>query len=825
MIKDYFASKGWLTRYAQAEDSRGMWQKYVDEVEAERVQESRTMFGQGSSVDSAVRTIDPVQDSGNKIEEVLKAYELYIKNRPGGRPMKFKTFFEEYGKENFATGGQAGQLVQNTNDGSRPGYAGKGGTNPKTGMGFQKGNTMGQGRAEDLTGKPSINVEGKNQYKVKTTKEIQAIIDANPDYMTPKNFYQPTDKMEKKGMKKLLTLTDTENPDVIFQKKGKDPADPEKQTARNTKRNESILRQEGRNYNVKAPKGYQIHHMLPLAGNVDINTGDLAVISKEMNAKMSKYDKIINKLTTEASLLDFSKKNSLNRLDDINEQLNSVLKTIKKDLPKKYKGLIGFNKLTPVFDEYGTVLNLTAKPVGIDYKKSIQGSKGVPTRDVKTSDIQKLVNEAPKSDLKNLMKSLENDLVALCPRGGKSSGGRIGFSLGSGAACGAKFLEARLKDGKGLPVQRKLMANIIATGAGIKNFAKSALNPLELLNPKNYLGPQAIALMGAYEVGDIGYNAINNNKPIKEALGDNWILKYAFPYNQEEEQVKAVEAKNISGSPAMQTYMKKVKLQAEFERENKKLEKLKKDTPSKNNPKVQEQIKEQQAVVDNLKNNWQQFVTDSTVDVNGEKVLTLESGKQDFEQAFGQIIEKRGAGEYVPPVSENSFKLSGQRQINTEGKYINTAADWIDQGDPLSYKYKKDLGKDQGRNLSETEREAEKLFPFETGSIKADYTPSTYKNLNYTPQKLPTEIRHDYENLATEKGILDPSYPPRSSLSQTPMPDGSTYDYLKDLTELYNNSQKAKQASMYPGYGGTQEPAKYAEGGLANLMKKYYDKR
>jgi hypothetical protein len=84
----------------------------------------RPMFGQGSSVDSAVRTVDPVQDSGNKIEEVLKAYELYRKNRSGKRPMKFKTFFEEYGKENFATGGQAGQLVSNTVDGSRPGYAG-----------------------------------------------------------------------------------------------------------------------------------------------------------------------------------------------------------------------------------------------------------------------------------------------------------------------------------------------------------------------------------------------------------------------------------------------------------------------------------------------------------------------------------------------------------------------------------------------------------------------------------------------------------------------------------------------------------------------------
>jgi len=115
-----------------------------------------------------------------------------------------------------------------------------------------------------------------------------------------------------------------------------------------------------------------------------------------MNVKMSKYDKQINRLTTEATLLDFSKKNSLDRLDDINEKLNNLLKTIKKDLPKKYKGLIGFNKLTPVFDEYGTVLDLTAEPVGIDYKKSIAGSKGLPTRDVKTSDIQKLVNNAPK---------------------------------------------------------------------------------------------------------------------------------------------------------------------------------------------------------------------------------------------------------------------------------------------------------------------------------------------------------------------------------------------------------------------------------------------
>ena len=86
-------------------------------------QEPRNMYNQGSSVDHAVRTIDPVQDSGNKIEEVLKAYGRYSGNRKGGR-MSFSKFFELFSRENFVDGGQAGQLVQPSIDGSRPGYAG-----------------------------------------------------------------------------------------------------------------------------------------------------------------------------------------------------------------------------------------------------------------------------------------------------------------------------------------------------------------------------------------------------------------------------------------------------------------------------------------------------------------------------------------------------------------------------------------------------------------------------------------------------------------------------------------------------------------------------
>jgi len=105
--------------------------KYIDEMQvmygdkepSSMDQEPRNMYNQGSSVDHAVRTIDPVQDSGNKIEEVLKAYGRYRGNRKG-KPMSFSKFFQLYAPENFATGGSAGQLVSNTVDGSRPGYGG-----------------------------------------------------------------------------------------------------------------------------------------------------------------------------------------------------------------------------------------------------------------------------------------------------------------------------------------------------------------------------------------------------------------------------------------------------------------------------------------------------------------------------------------------------------------------------------------------------------------------------------------------------------------------------------------------------------------------------
>ncbi len=111
-VKDYSQMIGYITRDKTSRDPSAM------------DQEPRNMYNQGSSVDHAVRTMDPVQDSGHKIDQVLGAYRRYRRGEKNPR-LSFSKFFKLFSTENFATGGQAGQLVSNTVDGSRPGYNGK----------------------------------------------------------------------------------------------------------------------------------------------------------------------------------------------------------------------------------------------------------------------------------------------------------------------------------------------------------------------------------------------------------------------------------------------------------------------------------------------------------------------------------------------------------------------------------------------------------------------------------------------------------------------------------------------------------------------------
>jgi len=390
----------------------------------------------------------------------------------------------------------------------------------------------------------------------------------------------------------------------------------------------------------------------------------------------------------------------------------------------------------------------------------------------------------------NILKKLINE-IGPCGAGKKKAmGGRIGFKtagdvcMTGGRQTIAEFLKNGFKNANG--EQKEIFKKILSLGGGAIKGVGSMLDPRELFKIKNLVGPAAWAAMGAFETGAITYDVVNNNIPLNEALGSNWITKFAMPYTLKEAQIKNLEDSGASLSPAAKEYMAQTKLMSQFEREFKALEGMKMGVFGTENPK--ELIQDQEKKLENI-------VRD-VVKLQASPVAGG-AGQLDFDKAFGEMAEKRGAGYYDP-----------ENEDANEYGYVDVGDSifGFKKGTPLTYKYKKDRGKDQERNLSETEKEAEKLFPFETGTLRADYTPFNYKSFNYTPQELPADMVKQYEK--------DYNLPPRTSLNQFNF-KGSDNNVLQDLTNEYNLSQKAKQASRYPGYDGTQSP--YSEGGIASL--------
>ena len=245
---------------------------------------------------------------------------------------------------------------------------------------------------------------------------------------------------------------------------------------------------EGRGIAFKPPKGYQVHHLLPLSlASPDTRTRDLAVVNTQMNLEMAQFDKPIKNLTEEAALLDYNgdRKNSLKRLKEINKELNDIVKKGVKKLGPQYKGLIGFNELVPVYDANGVVVDTSYKPVGIDFKKSIAKNIKVPekVKNISTKEIQKLVAEAPTTDLKGFNKPNLQKLASIgCP--GKMMGGRVGLSDGQNLTrCAVRGInKLRTTDPKNLT---------LADRANYQAIRKSSQGARLL---KNTLGPAALAI-------------------------------------------------------------------------------------------------------------------------------------------------------------------------------------------------------------------------------------------------------------------------------------------------------------------------------------------
>jgi hypothetical protein len=203
-------------------------------------------------------------------------------------------------------------------------------------------------------------------------------------------------------------------------------------------------------FRAKGTKKFQFHHIMNIGGEIPLDTNDIAVISGKMNRTLAPYNKDLNNIANDISdLISDQPKNYLKRIDELNDQAEGIVKKAVKELPKEYRNLIGFNRVVPVFDEYGTPINFVGKKFG----GSNQKQPGIK--------LEKLTTEQANS----LRKQIKTDALSFEKAGLKdkilSGTGKVLKGVGKvikpiGYAAGAKALfDARaLADEKGIELSK-----------------------------------------------------------------------------------------------------------------------------------------------------------------------------------------------------------------------------------------------------------------------------------------------------------------------------------------------------------------------------------
>jgi len=165
---------------------------------------------------------------------------------------------------------------------------------------------------------------------------------------------------------------------------------------------------------------FMFHHIMPIGGEVPLTTNDIAVINQKMNSALSSFNRQLNSIADGITNAYNKQPPDLKKVDQLNKAGESIVRKATKELPKEYRQLIGFNKLQPVFDEYGTVINLSPERVGGVNQKT----PGIKLEKLTKEQVVELKKQI-KDDALSLEKSTTKDKIFT---GKKFSKGKVGLA-------------------------------------------------------------------------------------------------------------------------------------------------------------------------------------------------------------------------------------------------------------------------------------------------------------------------------------------------------------------------------------------------------------
>ena len=317
--------------------------------------------------------------------------------------------------------------------------------------------------------------------------------------------------------------------------------DPKKDYASKDKRKKVL--EETDKTKATGTKKFNYHHVRQIAGGVPLTTDDVMIIDQKINSKLGgKVNESLNRISAaiqknnrlaleamnakdEGAALDYMK-----RSDELNAQAEKIVNSAIDDLPKKYKGSVGFNQFTLPRNEYG--LPISNEPMIIKKVGGMPVSKDaidLTTLNLKQEkEFRKIVKAQAEAGKIGQIKGLASFM--------KSQG--ITCRLANGVNC--NMPQAYTKSLNEL--SEKAAQGNTEAASKLKNFSSKALKTGKVL--KNALGPLAIASEVALEGGIALNKTLETGVPFKQAFGESYLNKLLGPKLQID--VEAERAKEFA---------------------------------------------------------------------------------------------------------------------------------------------------------------------------------------------------------------------------------------------------------------------------------------
>jgi len=472
-----------------------------------------------------------------------------------------------------------GMLVQPSNDGSRPGYDGRGGARPNTGgdrsefidyeariknpgkkkldlaekvhgnkpeykglKGFELWKKLKQFERSNIRqgsttggtggiGKLKKNQIGKddfiklvNQNKNKTYNEFVELI---------KNFKTKDGQPFTKNI--IADRLRQYNLSGSFKKEPPKGMDLTKKAEAEIKRKVNLSETDPTG--AKGTKKFQFHHIRQIAGGIPLTSDDVVIINGSMNRAMQDYDKSLNRISSairknnKLALEAMNAKDEgaalkyMTRVDELNSQAEKIVNSAIDKLPKKYKNLIGFNQFTLPSNEYGLPIGnepmIIKKVGGMPVSEDAIDLTTLTKKD--QAKFKKIVrDQAERGEVGPIkLTSVDKKILNNIQSYSKLSQCKVGAA--DGGRIGFAFSDECIRDG--------LKEQKIAAQNGNKKAARELVQVGKVATRagllKNILGPGAILGEAIYEGAVIG-NKVLGGTPKDIAWAESY-LSYLDP--------------------------------------------------------------------------------------------------------------------------------------------------------------------------------------------------------------------------------------------------------------------------------------------------------